>query len=180
MSIGCKSWISLVKTQLVESKNALPSWVKKNQTNLKYLNYFILACNVLMSFSWMLIFVNLESIKEKLICWPDNMPAVCLKSQSSFHTEWSVVWLKDNKKCQRVTQTQLFLCKIQPKTLKRRLRKLFARKKSLKVTQLWIIVKISFLVAEIRLISSESQNMEETGNFIVIFRTYNSYEELTK
>lgn len=165
MSIGCKLWISLVRTPLEESKNVQQSWVKKNQINWKYLNCFIHACKPLMSFSWMLTSANSESIKEKLICWQDNMQATWHKSPLSFHMVWSAVSLKDKRKCQRVIQIQPFSCKTQQKMLRKKLKKHFAKKKLLKETLSWIIAKILFLVWEVNLKFSENLNMEETGNF---------------
>jgi hypothetical protein len=56
--------------------------------------------------------------------------------------------LKDNKKCQKVTQTLQYLWKIAPKMLKRKLKRLSAKKSKLKEIQLSTIAKTLFSVAE--------------------------------
>ncbi len=126
MNIGCKSWTLHAKTLSGESKSALLLWEKRSLIHSKSLNCSTLACNVLMSSSWMWIFASSVSINEKLTCSPESIQATRHRNRSLSHMEWSVDLLKDNKKCQRATPIQLSSWKILQKMSRKKSKKLIA------------------------------------------------------
>lgn len=129
MNIGWWSWILPVKIPSQEFKNVQPSWEKNNKINSKFLNCSTPACNVQISSSLTLIFVNWALIKEKSTCWLWSTAKMKRKSLSLFPMEWLVVWSRDNRRCLNRTQIQLFSWKIQWSKFKGKLKKPFVLRK---------------------------------------------------